>query len=217
MLNARQQRELLLHDPHRQPPALFGKPWFWQRSSGVMEGTRSLARVIMEMQEEIRKLEAQNPVLPKEEGDREQEQTLEAFLEEEQENPIRRNASAPILKRQFQEYKDNVIMTVRRYSMNSSPPDVTQSEGTADLGGQLSHSGWGLLQEEVRGGNGNLDHSVTSDVGSARNKTSLQEYVHKTRAKAKTVTFLLPVDDIYNNKPVLPELAPVTDTGSHRL
>ncbi|XP_061683913.1 uncharacterized protein LOC133505055 [Syngnathoides biaculeatus] len=217
MLSNSQQREPALHDPHRQPPALFGKPWFWQRSSDSMEGTRSLARVIMEMREEIRKLDAQKRALPKDQGDQEQEQTPEVFLEEEQENSIRRNASAPILKRQFEECKDNTVMTVRRYSMNSSPPGVTQSEGTADLAGRLSHFGWGRVQEEVCDGNCDIDHSVSSDP--ARKKTSLQEYVHKTRAKAKTVTFLLPVDDIYTNKSVLPkpqdatptELAPVTD------
>ncbi|XP_077421730.1 uncharacterized protein LOC144051953 [Vanacampus margaritifer] len=230
MLKASQHRELLVHDPQQQPPALFGKPWFWQRSSGAMEGTRSLARVIMEMREEIRKLEDQNRALPKD-GDHQQdvdqdlEQTRETFVEEEHENPngnLRRNASAPILKGQFKEYKDNIGMTVRRYSMNSSPSVVTRTEGVAGPWGRLSHFGWGRLQEEVQGRNGNPNDSATSDVASATNRTSLQKYVHKTRAKVKTVTFLLPVDDIYTSKPVLSkpqeptttELAPITDTES---
>ncbi|XP_037123707.1 uncharacterized protein LOC119132485 isoform X2 [Syngnathus acus] len=222
MLNAGQHHEVLGHDPHQEPAALFGKPWFWQRSSGAMEGTRTLARVIMEMREEIRKLE-QNRVLTKDQ-EQDQEQTQEGVLEEEHENPsgnLRRNASAPILKRQFKECEENV-MTVRRYSRSSSTPGMTQTKGIVDPWERLSHFGWGRLQEEVRGGNGNPDHSVSSDVASAKNRTSLQECVQKTRAKVKTVTFLLPVDDIYTSKPVLSKpqeptttkLTPITDTES---
>ncbi|KAM9813166.1 uncharacterized protein LOC133155278 isoform X2 [Syngnathus typhle] len=222
MLNAGQHHEVLGHDPHQEPAALFGKPWFWQRSSGAMEGTRTLARVIMEMREEIRKLE-QNRALTKD-REEDQEQTQEGVLEEEHENlygNLRRNASAPILKRQFKEREENV-MTVRRYSRSSSTPEMTQTKGIVDPWERLSHFGWGRLQEEVRGGNGNPDHSVSSDVASAKNRTSLQECVQKTRVKVKTVTFLLPVDDIYTSKPVLSkpqeptttELTPITDTES---
>ncbi|XP_051935257.1 uncharacterized protein LOC127609402 isoform X1 [Hippocampus zosterae] len=212
MLNTRQHREL--HDPHQQSPALFGKPWFWQRTSSTMEGTRSLARVIMEMREEIRKLEDQKRVLPKDrdgEVDQEDEQTRAMFLDEEQENPyLKRNVSAPILKGQFKEYKDNVVMTVRRYSMNSRPPGVTRNERVVDP--WMSHFGWARLQEEVLEGNGKRDRSVTSDVASASDGTSLQEYVHKTRDKVKTVTFLLPVDDIYTSKPVMSRPQEATPT-----
>nr|XP_049582743.1 uncharacterized protein LOC125972804 isoform X1 [Syngnathus scovelli] len=249
MLNAGQHQEVLGHDPHQEPAALFGKPWFWQRSSGAMEGTRTLARVIMEMREEIRKLEEQNRALTKDQEE-DQEQTQEGVLEEEHENPygnLRRNASAPILKRQFKECEGSQhhfnfffiyfqpmtailhvfspsenAMTVRRYSRSSSTPGMTQTKGIVDPWERLSHFGWGRLQEEVRGGNGNPDHSVSSDVASAKNRTSLQECVQKTRAKVKTVTFLLPVDDIYTSKPVLAkpqdpsntELTPITDTES---
>ncbi|XP_057695671.1 uncharacterized protein LOC130917910 isoform X2 [Corythoichthys intestinalis] len=222
MLNARNHHEPVLHDSHKKPPALFGKPWFWQRSNNDMEGTRSLARVIMEMQEEIRKLEAQNKMMPKdrkEELDQEQEQTREMFWEEEHENPygnLRRNASAPVLKGQFKEYKDNVSMTVRRYSMNSSPSGAPRNKQVANLGGRQSHFGWGRIQEEVRSGNDQLDQSAT-DVVSVSSTKSFQEYLHKTRAKVKTVTFLLPVDDIYTNKPVLPkpQEAAITELAFH--
>lgn len=74
---------------------------------------------------------------------------------------------------------DKVDMTVRRYSMNSSPPGVTRNERVVDP--WMRHFGWARVQEEILGGNGNRDRSVTSDVASASDGTSLQEYVHKTR------------------------------------
>ncbi|KAM9733762.1 uncharacterized protein ACNS7B_015744 [Menidia menidia] len=174
-------------------PPVFGKPWFWQRNSSSMEGTRSLAQVIMEMRNEIKKLEAENRELrgdhghrslgitPEEPGASEQEETVE--------NPyvnLRRNASAPVLERQ---YKDNMVMTVRRYSTSANLENA-----------KSSNSGWGRLQEEIQHGN---EISAKPEVEKVTNRHSLQECVHKNRAKVKTVTFLLPVDDIYTSRPVL--------------
>lgn len=107
MINPQQQGDLVLHDT----PAVFGKPWFWQRSSSNMESTRSLAQVIMEMRDEIKKLEAENRELR---GDCVQhsvtagETSVPPTAGTEQsvilENPygnLRRNASAPVLEGQY--------------------------------------------------------------------------------------------------------------------
>ena len=102
MLNPQQHAELLLRDPL----PVFGKPWFWQRSSGSMESTRSLAQVIMEMRDDIKKLEAENQELRGDYGQR----TLGARSGEDSrgsaalENPylnLRRNVSAPVLEGQY--------------------------------------------------------------------------------------------------------------------
>uniref|UniRef100_A0A3Q3IXZ1 Uncharacterized protein n=1 Tax=Monopterus albus TaxID=43700 RepID=A0A3Q3IXZ1_MONAL len=191
-----------------------------------MESTRSLAQVIMEMRDEIKRLEAENRVL---QGDNSQRssgvvhgETSPVCSPAEQregmeENPygnLRRNASAPVLEGQYK----NTVMTVRRYSISSNLSGVTMREGRTDRMRQ-SDSGWGRLHEEIQRGNGN---SSGGEVGKVTNRHSLQEYVHKN-AKVKTVTFLLPVDDIYTNRPVLTkyqeepkitELASITETDS---
>lgn len=101
--------DLHVHDP----PPVFGKPWFWQRGSSTMESTRSLAQVIMEMRDEIKKLEAENRELRGEcaqdssgHGSVGASEGVSAGKEQEGivENPyedLRRNASAPILEGQF--------------------------------------------------------------------------------------------------------------------
>ena len=109
MLNPQQQQqqqhgELLLHDP----PG-FGKPWSWQRSSSAMQSSHSLAQVIMEMRDEIKKLEAENRELRGDYGQRSLgARTGEARPAEQraamEENPyvnLRRNASAPVLEGQY--------------------------------------------------------------------------------------------------------------------
>uniref|UniRef100_A0A3B4VIR9 Si:ch211-235m3.10 n=1 Tax=Seriola dumerili TaxID=41447 RepID=A0A3B4VIR9_SERDU len=194
-----------------------------------MESTRSLAQVIMEMRDEIKKLEAENRELR---GDYPQRplgtvlgeaSSVSSAAEQRagmEENPyvnLRRNVSAPVLEGQ---YKNN-IMTVRRYSISSNLSGVTMREGRTDRSRQ-SDSGWGRLQEEIQHGNGIFGNPARGDVGKVTNRHSLQEYVHKN-AKVKTVTFLLPVDDIYTNRPVLTkhqeepkitELASITETDS---
>lgn len=104
MLKPQQQQQLLRHDW----PPVFGKPWYWQRTSGSMDSTRSLAHVILEMREEIKKLEAENRELRGGGGqeDRQEREEGEEPQAEEQvvENPygnLRRNASAPVLDRQL--------------------------------------------------------------------------------------------------------------------
>ncbi|XP_047450665.1 uncharacterized protein LOC125013809 [Mugil cephalus] len=201
------QGELLLRDS----PPVFGKPWYWQRSTSAMESSRSLAQVIMEMRDEIKKLEAENRELRGDYGQRsfgavpgEGNATTSAAKQQPgmEENPyvnLRRNASAPVLEGQ---YRENAVMTVRRYSTSSNLSAVAMREGRIDSGWH-GNSRWGRLQEEIHHVNGELDNSAKGDVGKVTNRHSLQEYVHKNRSKVKTVTFLLPVDDIYTSRPVL--------------
>ncbi|KAG8002014.1 hypothetical protein GBF38_012330 [Nibea albiflora] len=227
MLKPQQRGELLLRDP----PPVFGKPWYWQRSSSTMESTRSLAQVIMEMRDEIKKLEEENRELRGGYGQRSfgavpgEGSSVSAGAEQwagMEENPyvnLRRNASAPVLEGT---YKENTVMTVRRYSISSNLSGVTMREGRADRT-QRSDSAWGRLQEEIQHGNGIFAQHHTTKGEVVTNRHSLQEYVHKNRAKVKTVTFLLPVDDIYTNRPVLTkhqeepkitELASISETDS---
>ncbi|XP_034723948.1 uncharacterized protein LOC117942539 [Etheostoma cragini] len=218
MLKPQQHGELLLHEP-----PVFGKPWYWQRSSSAMASSRSLAHVILEMRDEIKKLEAENRELRGDDGHRSfKAMPAEAgpvFSATEQragmeENPyvtLRRNASLPVLERP---HTENSVMTVRRYSISSKLSGVTMTEGRTDRA-QQSDSGWRRLQKE--------SISVRGEVTQVTNRHSLQEYVHKNRAKVKTVTFLLPVDDIYTNRPALTkhqeepkitELTSITETES---
>lgn len=109
MLKPQQHGELLLHDS----PPVFGKPWYWQRSSSSMESTRSLAHVIMEMRDEIKKLEAENRELRGDFGQRScgalpgEGSAVSSAAEQRagtEENPyvnLRRNASAPVLEGQY--------------------------------------------------------------------------------------------------------------------
>ncbi|XP_024864549.1 uncharacterized protein LOC108243509 [Kryptolebias marmoratus] len=207
MLNPQQHGDFLLHDP----PPVFGKPWYWQRSSSTMESTRSLAQVIMEMRDEIKKLEAENRELrgecaqdPPGNTSGEASEGSSAGMEQEGtvENPygnLRRNASAPILEGQL---KENAIMTVRRYSTSSNLSGMMARDGRADKARQ-SNSAWGRLQEEIQPESDMFDDSDKREAEKVTNRHSLQEYVHKNRAKVKSVSFLLPVDDIYTNRPVL--------------
>ncbi|XP_072314367.1 uncharacterized protein [Eucyclogobius newberryi] len=188
---------MLKPQQHRDVPSVFGKPWYWQRSGAAMESTRGLAHVVMEMREEIKKLETENLELR---GDFSQRShwarvahtsmTSPAVVEENPYLNLRRNASAPVLEGP---YNEESVMTVRRYSMGSGPGDRMRR----------TDSGWERLQEEMKGSV--FGSSSRVDVGKANNRHSFQDYVHKNRAKVKTVSFLLPVDDIYTNRPVLPK------------
>lgn len=117
MLNPRQHGELLRsHDP----PPVFGKPWYWQRSRCAMESSRGLARVILEMRDDISKLETENRELRGSfgakrrgggggggRGGRGGAGTVSPVAEHRagmEENPsvnLRRNASAPDLEGQY--------------------------------------------------------------------------------------------------------------------
>nr|XP_029537453.1 uncharacterized protein LOC115142123 [Oncorhynchus nerka] len=214
-----QQSELLLHESR-----LYGKPWFWQRNSSTMESSRSLAHVIMEMRNEIKKLETENsvlrgeisqPTIGTEQGEPNPYSPAGQPRTGADDNPshmnLRRNASAPALERQ---YKENIIMTVRRYSIASNMPSVIRKSESEDRVSKNrdvakgSNSSWGRLHEEVHGrapsvfGNSKRDEFNTT-ANKITNRLFLQEYVHKNRTKVKTVTFLLPVDNIYTNRPVL--------------
>ncbi|CAL8353738.1 unnamed protein product [Lota lota] len=213
MLKPQRRSDFILHDF----PPVFGKPWYWHRSTGVMESTRSLAQVITEMQDEIKNMEGDKRAHREEFG---RQESFGDFpgqpttpIDAGPENPyanLRRNASAPALDVQ---YKENNVMTVRRYSIASHMPGVNGREGSTNTSGR-SDSGWGRLQEEVSQGTSLKTETQTK-------KQTLQDLVHKNRAKVKTVTFLLPVDDIYTNRPVRckqqegardPELDSITDT-----
>ncbi|KAM6933263.1 uncharacterized protein FYW49_001630 [Xenentodon cancila] len=194
------------------PPSVFGKPWYWQRSSSTTESSRSLAQVIMEMRDELKKLETENRELRGEHSQRPfgtlpAEAGLVSSAGKEQaetvENPyvnLRRNASAPVLERQ---YKENTVMTVRRYSTNSNLSGVIMTEGRIDKSRHNNNSGWGRLQEEIQRGKHVFGNSSNEEMEKLSNRRTLQEFVHENRVKVKTVTFLLPVDDIYTNRPVL--------------
>uniref|UniRef100_A0A3Q1GYZ5 Uncharacterized LOC110952538 n=1 Tax=Acanthochromis polyacanthus TaxID=80966 RepID=A0A3Q1GYZ5_9TELE len=194
-----------------------------------MESTRSLAQVIMEMRDEIKNLEAENRELRGHCGQRSfgampgEASPVSAAAKQQggaEENPyvnLRRNASAPVLEGQYK----TTVMTVRRYSTSSSLSGVTMREGRIDRS-RRANSGWGRLQEEIQHGNTVFGNSGNGEVGKVTNRHSLQEYVHKN-AKVKTVTFLLPVDDIYTSRPVLSkhqeepkitDLAAITETDS---
>lgn len=97
-MKPQQQQQLLL--------PVFGKPWYWQRTSGGMDSTRSLAHVILEMRQEIKKLEAENDELrgdcdqPPASDECEESQAEEQVVENPYGN-LRRNVSAPVLDAQL--------------------------------------------------------------------------------------------------------------------
>ncbi|XP_029026645.1 uncharacterized protein LOC114867797 [Betta splendens] len=201
---------------------VFGKPWYWQRRGSTMESARSLAHVIMEMRDEIKKLEAENRELR---GDPPASAAEAGGLSPatgREENPylnLRRNASAPVLE---QRHNENATMTVRRYSISASASAVAVRETRSERP-ERGDSGWARLQGETQHGNGTFGTAAEGEVGKRSNRRSLQDYVHKNRAKVKTVTFLLPVDDIYTSRPVLTkhqeesefhQLTSVTETDS---
>lgn len=109
MIKPQEHSELLLRDSL----PVFGKPWYWQRSNSTMESTRSLAQVIMEMRDEIKKLEAENRELRGDFGQRslaampgEASPVSSAVKKQadKDDNPyvnLRRNASAPVLEGQY--------------------------------------------------------------------------------------------------------------------
>ncbi|TWW77231.1 hypothetical protein D4764_12G0006210 [Takifugu flavidus] len=207
----------------RDSPQVFGKPWFWQRCSGAVDSSRGLACVIMEMRDEIKKLEAENRQLR---ADCHQLSSGDDPGEAEQqpeENPhLRRNVSAPVLKGQNQE---TTIMTVRRYSANGSLAGVSERERERgpDRDRRCTTSGWRRLEQEIHLQDNMYSNPTSGEEDLVPSRCSLQEYMHKNRAKVKTVTFLLPVDDIYTNRPVLSkdqngsritELASIRETDS---
>ncbi|XP_053508282.1 putative coiled-coil domain-containing protein 195 [Ictalurus furcatus] len=167
-----------------------------------MESGHGLARVIQQLQDEIRKLETENKTLR---GQLSLPLTETSPTESErragtQENHanLRRNISAPTLEGQ---YKENTIMTVRRYSISSNAIHVPCKSVSSHK--YRSDSDWTRLRGELHG----LSHTATEDrdktEGKPVNRRTLQHCVSKARAKEKTVTFLLPVDDIYTNRPFM--------------
>jgi len=127
MLKPQRQSDFTLGDF----PPVFGKPWYWHRSTGTMESTRSLAQVIMEMQDELKHLEEDRRRRRRARGEepgseRPREPFFEHFpgqpvkrpggIEPGIENPyanLRRNASAPALDVQ---YKGRAIRVIRPYT-----------------------------------------------------------------------------------------------------
>lgn len=77
---------------------------------------------------------------------------------------------------------DNTVMTVRRYSINSSLTGGSVKETRPD-GNLQSDSGWGRLQDAIQHHNDNSTLGSPAGVsgGKASSRHSLQEYVHKNR------------------------------------
>ncbi|XP_067307656.1 putative coiled-coil domain-containing protein 195 [Pseudorasbora parva] len=187
-----------------------------------MESGRSLAKVISEMQNEIRKLESENQALrgqlsrPTSALDSVKPSALSAqqkdgLQESSTHANLRRNVSAPELEGQF---KENIIMTVRRYSISSNSMNGSRKNEILHKPRRyeetLNNNKWTKLHD---GSLGRPSVAYTKpDIEKLTNRHSLQEYVNKNRAKVKTVTFLLPVDDIYTNRPALAEHLPERST-----
>lgn len=128
---------------------------------------------------------------------------------------------------------ENIIMTVRRYSISSnimnSPRKNEILHKPRRYEETLNNSKWARLHDGLHA----RPSSAYSkpDMDKITNRHSLQEYGNKNRrvelqllshciytvhnvlitniynfrGKVKTVTFLLPVDDIYTNRPVMAE------------
>lgn len=77
---------------------------------------------------------------------------------------------------------DNTVMTVRRYSINSSLTGVSVKETRPD-GNLQGDSGWGRLQDAIQHHSSNSIFGSSADVSIAKasSRNSLQEYVHKNR------------------------------------
>ncbi|KAL2096342.1 hypothetical protein ACEWY4_008490 [Coilia grayii] len=186
-----------------------------------MDSSRSLAQVIMQLQNEIKKLETENKALrgelrqgPVSGPEEEQTGSVQKYQNSDSGDNtghinLRRNVSAPVLEGQL---NDNVMMTVRRYSVSSNilnlgrKHDASQKAWRGEDKSSTNHSRWARLQEGVHGRPQTALSSAAREELSSRdkinNRRSLQDYVNKNRSKVKTVTFLLPVDDIYTNQPV---------------
>nr|XP_023673844.1 uncharacterized protein LOC111847149 [Paramormyrops kingsleyae] len=183
-----------------------------------MDSAPGLARVIIEMRNEIQKLESENRALRGKLDQRPAEvnsgphacQHRMATIDRASQASLRRNASAPALEGQYQDANDNIIMTVRRYSISTDIRNASRradSKGTAHRDTESLHPD--RLREGVRGKAPAVTLNLPRDESSSltreelNNKRSLHDYVHKNRTKVKTVTFLLPVEDIYTAQPVL--------------
>lgn len=175
-----------------------------------MESGQSLTRVISEMQNEIRKLENENKEL-RGQLDRPDSCALPASPQESLFHAnLRRNVSAPDLEGQ---YKENIIMTVRRYSISANSINGSRKNEILHKPRRYEetvNNKWAKLHD---GSPGRPTSAYAKpDMEKLTNRHSLQEYVNKNRVKVKTVTFLLPVDDIYTNRPALAEQLPERST-----
>uniref|UniRef100_A0A3B1K1G3 Si:ch211-235m3.10 n=1 Tax=Astyanax mexicanus TaxID=7994 RepID=A0A3B1K1G3_ASTMX len=165
-----------------------------------MEGGRGLASLIRELQGEIKKLENENRALRGQLSRPSSGSQLPVPVEPQhgEENSstaqLRRNVSAPALEAQFK----NMIMTVRRYSISSNTITVPQKGDTTNTSSSSSSSS--VFSRPSRADSSSAKETLSS-------KRSLQQCVNQT-ARVKTVTFLLPVEDIYTNRPVLANHVP---------
>ena len=197
MLKPQRRSDFLLPDV----PPVFGKPWFWHRSSGTMETSRSLAQVIMEMQDEIQTLDGDKRGRREDSFGNFPGPTREIPRAAGLENPyanLRRNASAPALDVQ---YKGRRRLSGRRrlplvpetdalaygsYCFTRTQENTVMTVRRYSIAAHLpggsgaegsstssrrSGSGWGRLQEEV--------HPGSTDTRSK--KQTLQDLVQKSR------------------------------------
>ncbi|KAI7800750.1 hypothetical protein IRJ41_011382 [Triplophysa rosa] len=183
-----------------------------------MERGHRLAQAISDMQREIRQLECENKAL-RGQLDRPASDSLKSVpissspqqkdgsQEMSSHGHLRRNLSAPVLEGQ---YKENIIMTVRRYSISSNIMNTPRKNEILHKPRRyeetINNNKWARLHDGLHGRPSST--YAKPDIDKLTNRHSLQEYGNKNRAKVKTVTFLLPVDDIYTNRPVMAEHLP---------
>ncbi|KAG2462036.1 CC195 protein, partial [Polypterus senegalus] len=184
-----------------------------------MESHRHLVQVIQEMRNEIKKLESENLALRGElslsradpgpadlsSGFHPRTDSELAGEEEASDSPaaMRRNISAPVLEEQL---KEKIIMTVRRYSVSSTPRSTfgkkNQLSQNLDKRDNKGDTNAQRIEEEscddLSPIAGKQEAQKTLNASAREkfnNRRLLKDYVQKCRTKVKTVTFLLPMDD----------------------
>ncbi|KAA0701684.1 hypothetical protein E1301_Tti018533 [Triplophysa tibetana] len=154
-----------------------------------MERGHRLAQAISDMQREIRQLEGENKGL-RGQLDRPESDSLKSVSSSPQHKDgaqemsshghLRRNLSAPILEGQF---KENIIMTVRRYSISSNIMNAPQKNEILHKPRRyeetINNNKWARLHDGLHG----RPSSAYSkpDIDKLTNRHSLQEYGNKSR------------------------------------
>ncbi|XP_041118604.1 uncharacterized protein LOC121322556 [Polyodon spathula] len=189
-------------------------------NSGTMDSNRRLLQVIREMRSEMKKLECENKELRRERCKSgtspemgEDTSVSTAFHhhpvnseETASQAILRRNLSAPVLERQ---YKENIMMTVRRYSISSNPSTRPVQNKKLPVGNVMDKRDLGeknspleesteetlSIAENVIQGQDSTGQLNICSKDTFKNRRLLKQYVHKCKAKVKSVSFLLPVDD----------------------
>ncbi|XP_041125871.1 uncharacterized protein LOC121326608 [Polyodon spathula] len=189
-------------------------------NSGTMDSNRRLLQVIREMRSEMKKLECENSELR---GQRCQSRTSSEIVEDTAVSTafhhhvnseetaslasLRRNISVPLLEGQCK--KENIMMTVRRYSISSNSSTRPVPKKKLSVGNALDKRDLGeknnALEESAEEASSIAENGIqgqdstrppnTFSKDTFKNRRLLKQYVHKCKAKVKSVSFLLPVDD----------------------